>query len=88
MFKTPRANNNYINSISSKSTISDSFIQNLFENPTIRMNINNFLRTLFQALLQEFYPYILTTLGFMLISFILLISIFIMILWREKFDCV
>jgi hypothetical protein len=88
MYKTPRINNDCISSLNKSEgshTITDGFLQNLFENPTIRMNINNFLRTLFQALIQEFYPYILTTLCFMLISFILLISIFIMILWREKY---
>lgn len=85
MYKTPRINDCINLNKSGKSHITDGFLQNLFENPTFRMNINNFLRTLFQALIQEFYPYILTTLCFMLISFILLISIFIMILWREKY---
>jgi len=65
-------------------SVTDSILKNLFENQTLRMNMNNFLRILFQALIQEFYPYIVTTLLFMIISFILLLTIFIMILWKEK----
>lgn len=59
-------------------------VDSIFSNPTVRENINKILRVLFQALIQEFYPYILMTLIFMVISFILLIAIFILLLWREK----
>ena len=99
MYKTPRnalryENERKIESNQAKYTsqvisgtspsVTDSILKNLFENQTLRMNMNNFLRILFQALIQEFYPYIVTTLLFMIISFILLLTIFIMILWKEK----
>ena len=98
MYKTPRNGLPYENerkikgnqatcssrTISGTSSITDNILKNLFENQTLRVNINNFLRILFQALIQEFYPYIVTTLLFMIISFILLLSIFIMILWKER----
>ena len=96
MYKTPRNSLRYENeqniecnqtkyaSRTGTPSVTDSILKNLFENQTLRMNMNNFLRILFQALIHEFYPYIVTTLLFMIISFILLLTIFIMILWKER----
>lgn len=64
--------------------IMSSMIENIFMNPTVRDNINQILRILFRSLIEELYPYIVATLVFMVISFILLIAIFILLLWREK----
>lgn len=87
MYKTPRIIKATTPS-PSRQTItnefSESIMKNFFNNPILKDNVNQIFRVLFQSLIQELYPYILTTLAFMLISFILLISIFILLLWRER----
>ena len=88
MYRTPRNSSTRSYGTSSNESITDASIKTVvdsfFSNSTVRENINQILRVLFQALIQEFYPYILMTLIFMVISFILLIAIFILLLWREK----
>lgn len=92
MYRTPRnsaipSTRSYTSSPSKESFANlsmNTFVDSIFSNSTVRANINQILRVLFQALIQEFYPYILMTLIFMIISFILLISIFILLVWREK----
>lgn len=80
---TQNAQNTQLPSLFVSSSIS-SWVNTFFHNQTVRDNLNQLLRVLFRALIHEFYPYILATLLFMIISFILLVSIFILIIWRES----
>jgi len=88
MYRTPRNSSTHSYGTPSNESIANvsikTVVDSFFSNSTVRENINQILRVLFQALIQEFYPYILMTLIFMIISFILLIAIFILLVWREK----
>lgn len=63
--------------------IKDTFIQQCFEilkRPDVKKEVNNFVKPVVNLMLQEIYPYIYLSLIFVIISFLLILGIFILLL--------
>lgn len=63
--------------------IKDTFIQQCFEilkRPDVKKEVNNFVKPVINLMLQEIYPYIYLSLIFVIISFLLILGIFILLL--------
>lgn len=63
--------------------IKDTFIQQCFEilkRPDVKKEVNNFVKPIINLMLQEIYPYIYLSLIFVIISFLLILGIFILLL--------
>ena len=53
--------------------------------PEVKSEIKDFLRPLIDLILQEIYPYIYLSMLFVIISFLLILAIFILLLRNSQF---
>jgi len=56
----------------------------IIKRPEIKNEIKNFLRPIIDLILQEIYPYIYLSLLFVIISFLLILAIFILLLKNHQ----
>jgi hypothetical protein len=57
----------------------------ILKRPEVKSEIKDFLRPLIDLILQEIYPYIYLSMLFVIISFLLILAIFILLLRNSQF---
>ena len=57
----------------------------ILKRPEVKSEIKDFLRPLIDLILQENYPYIYLSMLFVIISFLLILAIFILLLRNSQF---
>ena len=57
----------------------------ILKRPEVKYEIKDFLRPLIDLILQEIYPYIYLSMLFVIISFLLILAIFILLLRNSQF---
>jgi hypothetical protein len=57
----------------------------ILKKPEVKAEIKEFLRPMIDLILQEIYPYIYLSVLFVLISFLLILGIFILLLRNKHF---
>jgi hypothetical protein len=57
----------------------------IIKRPEVKSEIKDFLRPLIDLILQEIYPYIYLSMLFVIISFLLILAIFILLLRNSQF---
>ena len=57
----------------------------ILKRPEVKSEIKDFLRPLIDLILQEIYPYIYLSMLFVIISFLLILEIFILLLRNSQF---
>ncbi len=68
--------------------IKDTFVYKCLEilkRPEVKSEIKDFLRPIIDLILQEIYPYIYLSMLFVIISFLLILAIFILLLRNTAF---
>lgn len=66
----------------------DTFVHKCLEilkRPDVKSEIKDFLRPIIDLILQEIYPYIYLSMLFVIISFLLILAIFILLLRNTPF---
>ena len=66
----------------------DTFVYKCLEilkRPEVKIEIKDFLRPIIDLILQEIYPYIYLSMLFVIISFLLILAIFILLLRNTSF---
>ena len=57
----------------------------ILKRPEVKSEIKDFLRPLIDLILQEIYPYIYLSMLFVIISFLLILALFILLLRNSQF---
>ena len=57
----------------------------ILKRPEVKSEIKDFLRPLIDLILQEIYPYIYLSMLFVIISFLLILAIFILLFRNSQF---
>jgi hypothetical protein len=57
----------------------------ILKRPEVKSEIKDFLRPIIDLVLQEIYPYIYLSILFVIISFLLILAIFILLLRNSQF---
>jgi hypothetical protein len=57
----------------------------ILKRPEVKSEIKDFLRPIIDLVLQEIYPYIYLSMLFVIISFLLILAIFILLLRNSQF---